>query len=157
MDDEKTVDEVLELLRSQRTAMVTTIDGDKLVSRPMAPMHVDDDGTLWFFTEVDAEKAEQVQSNPHANVTFSHGDFLSVSGDASTVRDVEKQKQLWNKVVETWLQCEPDDPKVGLLKVVPDSIAYWQTPNTVASLFGMAKAAATGDQPDLGESGVVEL
>ena len=158
MNDVKTRDEVIEMLRSFRAAMVTTVDeDDKLVSRPMAPMHVDDDGTLWFFTELDSEKVDDVRANPQANVTFAHSDYVSVSGDASTVRDVDLQSRLWNKVVETWLQCEPDDPKVALLEIVPDSIAYWQTPNTVASLFGMAKAAVTGDQPDTREAGVVEM
>lgn len=157
MPGPKTRDEVLELLRSQRTAMVTTLDGDKLVSRPMAPMHVDDDGTLWFFTEVDADKTDQVQANPHSNVTFSHGDYLSVSGEASTVKDVELQKELWNDIVAAWIQCEPDDEKVAMLKVVPDSVAYWDTPNTAASLFDAVKAKATGEQPDVGESGVVEM
>lgn len=153
----KTRDEVLEMLRSQRTAMVTTLDGDQLVSRPMAPMHVDDDGTLWFFTEADSDKADQVESIPHMNVSFSHGDYLSVSGTGQVVRDVEQQKALWNKAVESWLQCEPDDPKVRLLEVQPSTIAYWSTPNTVATLLGMAKAVVTEEQPDLGDSGVVNV
>lgn len=157
MTDQLTRDEVLDLLRSQRVAMVTTLEDDKLVSRPMAPMHVDDDGTLWFFTQVDTDKADQVAANPSANVTFAHSDYLSVAGEASIVRDEAQQQALWNKVVETWLQCEPTDAKVRLLKVVPESIAYWTTPNTVASLFGMAKGALTGEQPDLGESGVVQM
>ena len=38
-----------------------------------------------------------------------------------------------------------------------DTAEYWDGGNTVAMLVGLAKGAITGDRPDQGEHGTVQL
>ena len=153
---EKSLDDVMDMLKKQHIAMLTTFDGDKLVSRPMGAQEPDEDGTLWFFTETGSDKAVQIEADSRVNVTYADGDYLSVEGTAEVVHDPAKQRELWNPYAESWLQCEPEDPKVTLIKVTGHTIGYWDTPTTAGSMISMAKSLITHTQPDGGDSGVVE-
>lgn len=158
MTDEKlALDDLVDRIGDQRFAMVTTSDGDQLVSRPMGMQTPDADGTLWFFTSPDSDKATQVAVDPRVNVAFTEGAFLSVSGTAEIVHDVEKNKELWDPSVQAWMQGSPEDPDVCLLKVTPRTIGYWVSEGgRVAGLAAMAKGLVTGERPHHGTSGVVE-
>lgn len=154
--NEKTFDEVLELLAKQHVAMLTTIDDGNMVSRPMGAMKPDEDGTIWFFTSTGSDKAVQIEADNRVNLTYADGDFLSVQGTAEMVQDPALQREKWNKPTEAWMQCEPEDPAVSLIKVTPDTVGYWDTPTAVGSILSTARALITNEQPDGGEAGVVD-
>lgn len=154
--NEKTLDEVMDLLAKQHVAMLATIDDGRIVSRPMGAMKPDAEGVLWFFTTVDSDKAIQIKADNRVNLTYADGDYLSVQGTAEVLQDPAKQRELWNKPTEAWLQTEPEDPTVALIKVIPDTIGYWDTPSAVGSTLSMVKGLITNEQPDGGESGVVD-
>lgn len=154
--NEKTFDEVLELLGKQHVAMLTTTDHGNMVSRPMGAMKPDQDGAIWFFTFTGSDKAVQIEADNRVNLTYADGDFLSVQGTAEMVQDPALQREKWNKPTEAWMQCEPEDPKVSLIKVTPHTIGYWDTPTAVGSLLSTAKALVTNERPDGGDAGVVE-
>ncbi len=156
-NSEKSLADVMKLLAKQHVAMLTTLDGDRLVSRPMGAQEPDQDGTLWFFTETGSDKAVQIQADPRVNVTYSDGDFLSVEGTGEVVHDPAKQRELWNPFAESWLQCEAEDAKVALIKVTAHTIGYWDTPSTAGSMISMVKGLITKTQPDGGDSGVVDV
>lgn len=154
--NEKSMSEVLELLGKQHVAMLTTLDDGHMVSRPMGAMKPDEDGTIWFFTSTGSDKALQIEADNRVNLTYGDGDFLSVQGTAEMVQDPALQREKWNKPTEAWMQCEPEDPAVSLIKVTPDTIGYWNTPTAVGSILSTAKALITNEQPDGGESGIVD-
>lgn len=153
--DEKSFDEVLDLIRGQHVAMLTTLDAGRPVSRPMGMQDPDDDGTLWFFCRSDADVADQVRADGRVNVSFADGDYVSVAGTASVVDDVAKKRELWDASVEAWMQSSPEDPSVALLRVAPETIGYWDTPGTVGSMVAMLGGLVSGKEPDVGDSGVV--
>ena len=152
----KSLDDVVKMLAKQHVAMLTTLDGDKLVSRPMGAQEPDEDGTLWFFTESGSEKALQIKADGRVNVTYADGDFLSVEGTAEVVHDLAKQRELWNPFAESWMQCEPEDPKVALIKVKAHTIGYWDTPTAAGSMISMVKGLITDTRPDGGGAGIVD-
>lgn len=154
--NEKSFSEVLDLVRKQHVAMLTTHDGERLVSRPMGMQAPDDDGTLWFFCHTSSDVASQVQTNSGVNVALADGDYLSLSGTAEVVHDPAKNRDLWGPFVETWMQCKPEDPECSLIKVTPESIGYWDTPGAIGSMIAMVGGMITKKEPDVGESGVVE-
>lgn len=155
-DSRKSLDDVMKMLAKQHVAMLTTLDGEKLVSRPMGAQEPDRDGTLWFFAEAGSDKARQIEADGRVNVTYTDGDFLSVEGTAEVVHDPAKQRELWNPFAESWLQCEPEDPKVVLIKVDAHTIGYWDTPSAAGSMISMVKGLITSTRPDVGDSGVVD-
>ena len=80
---------VYDLIKDQRTAMLTTVhdEGGTLASRPMACQQVDPDGTLWFLAFSDSEKAEEIRRRPEVNVAFTQeGKWVSLAGRASVTR-----------------------------------------------------------------------
>lgn len=164
--DEKTQDNITriaDLIRGIRVAMLTTLDGETLRSRPMATV-APFDGTLWFFTKRSAPKVEEIAEDQRVNVAFSDPSderFVSMSGRASVVRDIAKSRALWNAAMGAWFPDGPDDPEVALLRIDVEQAEFWDaTQSRMVQLFHYAKAALTGQPlkgPELGENEKVEI
>lgn len=151
---------LFDLVDEFRTGMLTTRHGDILRSRPMGLMLADDDGVLWFFTSRDSQKVDEVDEDHDVNVAFADqgkSTYISISGKAQVVRDVEKQKELWNPFVKIWFEG-PEDPNLVMLKVTPGQAEYWDSPsNKMVQFAGMIKALLTGKGKELGENEKVSL
>lgn len=151
---------VHDLIKDQRTAMLTTVHDESgtLAARPMACQQADPDGTLWFLAFADSEKTEEIRRRPDVNVSFAEeGAWVSIAGTASVLRDPSKAKDLWNDFAEAWFQCEPDDPRVAVIRVEGNSAEYWDSPGRVGTLVGVLKAKVRGARPDDGENETVTL
>ena len=151
---------VADLIRSARTALVTTVGPEgQLLSRPLAVLDREFDGDLWFFTQDPSPKTDQVRANRQVNVAMQVGDdFLSIAGTASVSRDQAMIEELWNRYAEAWFENGKDDPSVALLRVHADAAEFWRMddPKPVV-LLKYAKAVVTGEQPDIGENRTVDL
>lgn len=151
-----------ELTHGIRTAMVTTTatDGD-LHSRPMAAQELAEDGTLWFFTADDSGKTYDLAAHSRVNVAYTSADqdrYVSIAGTAEVVHDREKARELWTPWAKAYFPRGLDDPSLALLRVEIDSAAYWDVKESrMVQLFRMARAAATGTPPDLGEHGKIDV
>src|SRR5688500_3801067 len=110
---------VAELLKDERFGLFTTTAPDgTLMSRPMALQEVEFDGDLWFVAARGSRKVAHIAANPQVNVaTAGSSSWVSLTGHAAVVDDLEKKQQLWNTVVEAWFPDGPDDPDVVLLRV----------------------------------------
>lgn len=152
------LEKLRELVQASDVVMLTTVDARGLLeARPMSLEDFDDHGRLWFFTEYHSPKADQLDSDPRALVTLSGRNHVSIQGTAKVVRDPQRQRDLWNKPAEAWLQCEPTDPKVGLIVVQATGAQYWETPGVAAGLLSVLSAAVKGERPDLGTNETVDL
>ncbi len=157
-DQRNDLDKLRDLVDTDDIVMLTTVGSDgELEARPMSVQDFDEQGRIWFFTEYEAPKAEQLQRDARALVTLSGKNYVSIQGTGSVVRDPARQRELWNKAAEAWLQCEPTDPKVALLVVDAHGAQYWETPGIAAGLIGVAVAAVKGDRPDIGTNESVDL
>ncbi len=149
---------VRDLVKDARFAMLTTVASDgSLVTRPMTTQEVEFDGDAWFFAEASSTKVAEIGADPRVNVAYAEGSYVSMSGEARIVRDDAKKRELWNSSVAAWLQAEPEDPSVVLIKVTPSSAEYWESPNKAVVLFEVARARITGDTPNIGDNQTVEL
>jgi len=148
------------LLKDERIGLFTTIAPDgTLISRPMAMQEVEFDGDLWFFAERSSRKVAHITANPQVNVSTSgSSSWVSLTGHAVVIDDLEKKRQLWNTVVEAWFPDGPEDPDVVLLRVEAASAEYWDSPGgRLASVISFAKAKLTGQAYDAGENERVDL
>lgn len=147
-----------ELVGKDGIAMLATLGRDgQLEARPMAVQDFDDQGRLWFFTEYEAPKAQQLEADPRVLVTFSGKNYVSIQGTAEVLRDPARQQQLWNRATAAWLQCEPTDPKVALLVVDAEGAQFWETPGAAAGLLSVVTAAVKGERPDIGKNETLDL
>ncbi|WP_392543588.1 pyridoxamine 5'-phosphate oxidase family protein [Oryzobacter telluris] len=157
---ENGAEHVHDLVKDQRTAMLTTVHdaSGTLASRPMACQRADPDGTLWFLAFADSEKTEEIRRSPQVNVAFTEeGTWVSVTGRASVLQDPARARERWNPFAEAWFQGEPEDERVVVIRVDGDSAEYWDSRGRVGTLVGVLKAKVTGDQPDEGENETVAL
>ena len=149
---------VRDMIEDIRIAMMTTVDEQgSLVSRPMAALQVDEDGTIWFFTKRSSPKVDQIDNNNHrVNLSFadvSDADYVSVSGTAQELDDRAKVEELWNPQVKAWFPKGKDDPELILLKVHIDMAEYWNaSDSTMVRLVQQAASVITGNPPKMGEN-----
>lgn len=149
---------VAELVDGIRIAMLTTRDGDRLVSRPLATQDVEFDGDVWFVTERSAPWVGQLETQPEVNVAYAGSStWVSLSGTAKVVDDVERLKEYWNTFTGAWLEGGPENPENVLVHVEAHSAEYWDTPGSkVTQVVNLVKAKATGERYQA-DSGVVDL
>jgi general stress protein 26 len=63
---------------------------------------------------------------------------------------------LWSTPAKAWWDSA-EDPSIRVLKVMPSSAEYWDSPGTVISYIKMAAAAVSNTRPDMGENAKVDM
>jgi general stress protein 26 len=158
----KKLEDLYGLIEKLETAMFTTRRADgQLVSRPMATQKRVNGADLWFVTDIESHKLDELESDPHVNVAYYDNksrEWVSVSGLARMSRDQAKIRELYSKDWKAWFgdeggqrNGEPGDPRFALIFVDAYSVTYMKNdkPRPVI-LFEVAKGIATGSFPDVG-------
>ncbi|MDF2775534.1 MAG: pyridoxamine 5-phosphate oxidase-related FMN-binding protein [Geminicoccaceae bacterium] len=159
---EKKLDELYELIEGIDIAMFTTRRADgHLVSRPMQTQEHTTGVDLWFMTNIEAHKLDDLMTDPHVNVAYydsSSREWVSVAGLASVSTDRELVRELYKPDWKAWLGDEggnrdgsANDPRIALILVDAESVTYMKVtkPRPVV-LFEVAKAMVTGEPPRVG-------
>jgi general stress protein 26 len=159
----KKLEELDDLIAGIETAMFTTRRADgHLVSRPMATQGRIADADLWFVTNTDTHKVDEIELDPNVNCSYYNmksREWVSVSGLARVTKDKHRVKRLYKPEWKAWFPEEggkktggPDDPRIALIFVDVDSVTYMKNdkPRPVI-LWETIKARVTGQQPDTGE------
>ncbi|WP_439517596.1 pyridoxamine 5'-phosphate oxidase family protein [Hydrogenophaga sp.] len=146
---------VADLIDDISTAMLTTVEPDgSLASRPMAPLEMDENGAIWFYTDLRSAKVEQLRAANLAFVDASDGTYVSLSGRGEIVTDRAHIERLWTAFAKPWFPEGPDSPNLGLIKFVPDAADYWDAPDsTMVRAFGVVASALAGKPIAMGEHG----
>jgi general stress protein 26 len=126
--------------------------GLPLSVRPMSVLQVDDAGNLWFMSQSDSNKNNEIASDPFTHLFFQehkNSGFLNIYGISEIVKDQAKIDELWNPLLKVWFQGGKDDPKISLIKVEPTNVYYWDTVHGEAIAFiKMAASIITGKTMD---------
>ena len=148
----------LELLKVFKNAtLITRAFGGGLHGRPMAIGHTDDDGTLWFLTDLTTRKITELTRDPHALISLTDSDkYIVMTGEAQIVRDPQKAHALWKEPFRVWFKG-PDDPALTLIRFQPDEGEYWNNAGAqgIKQAFRAARAYIKGEQlKDVDDPGV---
>jgi general stress protein 26 len=159
----KKLEDLYDLIEGIEIAMFTTRRSDgRLVSRPMATQTQAQGSDLWFVTDIESHKLEELQSDPHVNLAYYRDrtrEWVSVSGTATVSQDRRAIRELYRPDWKAWFGDEggerdggPDDPRLALILVDVDSVTYLKVdkPRPIV-LFEVAKGMLTGSRPDVGE------
>ncbi len=120
---QESIEKLGDLIKGVQTAMLTTIDGGVLRSRPMATQETEFDGDLWFFTSLQTHKTDEIEKDNRVNVSYaapSDNIYVSVSGTAEIIKDKARMEELWNPILKAWFPKGLDDPNIVLLKVTAE-------------------------------------
>ena len=145
------------LIEGNDIAMLTTRIGDgRLLSRPLRVMEFDAGGALWFITDRNSHKAEEIRLQPQVNASFAsaeHNTYISIAGRASVVFDKARLSQLWHPAMSVFYPDGIDDPALCLLRVQAESAEYWDGPGgLVGQALYLALTALTRDPGSLSEN-----
>lgn len=158
----KKLDELYDLIEGIEIAMFTTRRSDgRLVSRPMATQTQADGADLWFVTDIESHKLDELAFDPHVNLAYYRDgsrEWVSVSGTATVTQDRRLIHELYQKDWKAWFGDQggardggPDDPRLALIQVEVDSVTFLKVdkPKPIV-LFEVAKGMVTGSTPDVG-------
>lgn len=170
---EKKLDDLYELIDGIETAMVTTRRADgSLVSRAMQTQRRTAGTDLWFVTNIESDKFEELALDPHVNVSYYRDrtrEWVSVSGHAMLSRDRDLIDALYRPDWKAWLGDQGDgvrdggarDPRIVLFLVEAAGVVYSKNDRPMPlALFQVVKGMITGEPPkvaDLREIGADEL
>ena len=165
----KQLDDLYGLIGKIKTAMLTTRRTDgRLVSRPMATQRRDAIADLWFVTDIESHKLDELEHDAHVNLAYLDSDsweWISVSGEATISTDRARIRALYQADWKAWFgkldevrDGGPEDPRLALILVDADTVIYMKREKSKpVVLFELAKAMVTGKRPDLGEARKVQL
>ena len=158
----KKLNELYALIEGMDTALMTTRRPDgRLVTRPMATQKQEASADLWFVTNVETHKIDELEHDPNVNLGYFDADtkeWVSVSGTATITQDRAQIHALYAPDWKAWFGDEggerdggPDDPRLALIFVEAHTVHYMKAKHgTVVTLFELARGMVTGEAPDLG-------
>ena len=158
---EKKLDDLYKLIDGIEIAMFTTRRADgQLVSRPMQVQEREPGVDLWFMTNIETHKLDDLMTDPHVNLSFINGskEWVSVAGLATVSTDRELVRELYKPDWKAWLGNDggdrdgsENDPRIALILVEAESVTYMKVtkPKPVV-LFEVARAMVTGSPPKVG-------
>ena len=162
MKNEKNIAILKELAEKVRTCMFNTITEDgEFHSRPMATTKIEEDGSIWFFTNEYSPKSKEISKDNAVLLVYSDpskNTYLTIKGEAALVNDKVRKEAYFSPFIKAWFPDGIDDPRLILIKVVPHVAEYWDSSSSkLVVLFSTLKALVTGKTPDLGEHDTIKF
>ena len=159
----KKLDDLYALIEGIEIAMFTTRRPDgRLVSRPMATQTQAEGTDLWFVTDIESNKLDELGFDPQVNLAYYKDgtrEWVSVSGTAMVSQDRVAIHELYRPDWKVWFGDEggqrdggPDDPRLALILVDVHSVSYMKVdkPKPLV-LFELVKGMVTGTPPNIGK------
>jgi general stress protein 26 len=159
----KKIDELYDLIKGIETAMFTTRrPTGQLVSRPMATQDRIEGADLWFVTNAETHKLDDLGLDPHINCSYYNNrthEWVSVSGLARVTRNRARIRQLYQENWKAWFGDEggdrdggPNDPRIALILVEAEIATYMKVNKwRPVILFETLKGIVTRSRPSVGE------
>ncbi len=162
LDNKQALEKFKKLVEEINICMfITNTAGEQEHTRQMATIEVEDNGTLWFFTDVRSIKVEEVNMQREVHLVYAHPgkeSYLDVWGSASVITDRQQVVDKWSPIVKAWFPDGIDDPNLGLLKVQPVEAYYWESETgKMVQFLKMAASIVTGKRLAEGAEGSINL
>ncbi len=162
MKNEKNIAILKEMVESVRICMFTTFSSnDEFGSRPMGTAKIEDDGSIWFFTNEYSPKSKEISKENKVLLAYSDpskNTYVTVKGKAELVDDRVRKDAYFSPFIKAWFPDGIEDPRLILIKVVPEEAEYWDASSSkLVVLFSTLKALVTGNTPDLGKHDTIKF
>ncbi|RZM08724.1 MAG: pyridoxamine 5'-phosphate oxidase, partial [Pedobacter sp.] len=121
MKNEKNIAILKEKIEEVRICLFTTVDAkDTFSSRPMATAKVEEDGSIWFFSNEYSLKSSEISKENQVTLGYSspsNNTYITVNGKAELVDDQVRKDAYFSPAVKAWFPEGSDDPRLILIKV----------------------------------------
>lgn len=162
LTNEEAIRKFKELVEDIRICMfITNSTEERDHTRPMATIDVEEDGTLWFFTDIRSIKVAEVESDRWVHLIYAHPgkeSYMDVWGRGRTVTDRSVIDEKWSPMVKAFFPEGKDDPNLALLKVSPLDVYYWDTEGgKMMSMFKIVASVVAGKTVSQGQEGRLRM
>ena len=161
LQNEEALKKFSKLINEIGVCMFITNNREKEHTRPMATIEVEGDGTLWFFTDIRSIKVEEVSMDNLVHLVYAHPgkeSYVDVWGKATIVTDKQTIVDKWSPIVKAWFPDGIDDPNLGLLKIQPQHVYYWDSETgKMVQFLKTAASIVTGKTLADGAEGKLEI
>ena len=150
------VDRVWTLINEIPVAMVVTRQGQgaHMRARPMAMRPAREEGAIYFLTDVDAPKAEEVRRDETICLALADNKsqkYVSITGRAEIIDDRDRINEIWS-IYDKAFWPDKNDPRIRILRVTPESAEFWEGAGTVVTAVKLVAAIASGERMNIGEN-----
>lgn len=157
----KAISKIKDIAEGAGTCFFTTLIGENSSSRPMALQSVDEQGNLWFLSDITSDKNQEIEHDNHVELYFMNNskyEYVMVKGNAVATQDKTLIDKYWANFANAWFEGK-DDPNVSLIKVTPKEGYYYETKeNKIVAMSKMLFSAVTGSSiEDGGVEGQLNL
>jgi general stress protein 26 len=158
----KAIGKLKELISDIPVCMFATHNEyNRITARPMTTIDVDDDGNLWFFTNMFGETILDESFDNTVYLIYAHpglNKYVHITGYANVIMDRNKIEARWTPMLTAWYPDGINDPKLCLLKVITEEAQYWNSSaNKMVVFFNMLKAIVKKEKYSEGEIGHLDL
>ena len=162
LQNEQALQKFISLVKDINVCMfITKIRTEDTHTRPMATVEVEDNGTLWFYSDIRSIKVEEISKEHDVHLVYAHPgkeSYLDICGKASVVTDKQQIKDKWSPLVKAYFTNGVDDPNLALLKVQPRNCYYWDAESgRMVQFMKTAAAVVSGTQVAMGKEGKLEF
>lgn len=154
------VDTIWKLMSDVGMAMlVTHAQSNDMRARPMFARVETDENAIYFFTDANAPKDQEIAHDSHVCLAFADpkgSRYVSVSGTAEVIANTELAERLWRTADMAYF-TNSNDPKLRIIRVTPEKGEYWEGSGMLSTLASLVKAGAKGERPKLGANAKVAM
>ena len=153
------IDRIWALIAEIPVAMVVTRQGRHMRARPMAVRPARDEGAIYFLTDADAAKADEIRRDETICLALADNrsqKYVSIAGYAEIVDDRDRVKEIWS-IYDKAFWPDKNDPRIRILRVTPESAEFWEGAGAVVTAVKLAAAMASGERMNLGQNEKVEF
>ena len=130
LQGEGVINRIREIVEKNRICFFVTHGLDRTSNdvRPMTVLDVDEEGKLWFISDHDSRKDQEVQHDSEVILCFQSPDqkeFLELQGQASISSDPNDIQRLWHPRMDKWFELGKNDPRISVIAVAPSEGHYW--------------------------------
>ena len=120
----------------------------------MAVRPAREEGAVYFLTDADTPKAEEIRRNQSVCLALADNKsqkYVSISGHAEMIDDKERVKKYWS-VYDKAFWPDKNDPRIRILRVTPESAEFWEGAGMVVTAVKLVAAIASGERMNLGDN-----
>jgi general stress protein 26 len=153
------IDRLWALIEDIPVAMVITRQGGRMRARPMAMRPDRKEGAIYFLTDVDAPKAEEIRRDETICLALSDNrnqNYVSIAGRAEIIDDPERVKEIWS-IYDKAFWSDKDDRRIRILRVTLESAEFWQGAGAIVTAVKLVAAIVSGERMNVGQNEKVEF
>lgn len=140
--------------------MATNLKHQPIHMVPMSTKKVDDNGCVWFLSGNDSQQNQNLSKQSELHLVYMDNrslQFLNIYGDARVSTEKSVLRELYGISDDAWFESV-DDPNLTAICVTPTHVDYWdQKSNRLSTLFKIGVGSITGEQPDVMNTGKLEV